>query len=124
RPATARQLGLERAMTAWFIRRGPSIPPQTRCARMVRHDLDTPTGGTMPGFKTESIRTVALVGQSASGKTSLSEALLAKASAIGAAGSLERGTTVSDFDPLERKFQHSLAASIMHFHHADTRIHL
>ena len=78
----------------------------------------------MPNFKTESIRTVALVGQSASGKTSLTEALLVKAGAIGAAGSLERGTTVSDFDPLERKFQHSLASSITHFHHADTRVHL
>ena len=78
----------------------------------------------MASFKTESIRTVALVGQSASGKTSLSEALLAKAGAIGAAGSLERGTTVSDFDPLERKFQHSLSSSVMHFHTADTRVHL
>jgi elongation factor G len=64
------------------------------------------------------------VGQSASGKTSLSEALLVKAGAIGAGGSLERGTTVSDFDPLERKFQHSLAASVMHFHSAGTRVHL
>ncbi|MEP6701421.1 MAG: elongation factor G, partial [Betaproteobacteria bacterium] len=78
----------------------------------------------MPNFKTESIRTVALVGQSASGKTSLTEALLVKAGAIGAAGSLDRGTTVSDFDPLERKYQHSLGAAITHFHHADTRVHL
>ena len=33
-----------------------------------------------------------------------------KAGAIGAPGSLERGTTVSDFDPLERRMQHSLNA--------------
>lgn len=69
------------------------------------------------------IRTLALVGPSAAGKTTLAEALLVKAGALGAAGSLERGTTVSDFDPLERRMQHSLSASVMHLDHGDTRIH-
>ena len=78
----------------------------------------------MQTFKTESIRTIALVGQSTAGKTLLTEALLAKAGAIGAQGSLERGTTVSDFDPLEKKYQHSLSASVQHLDHLDTRIHL
>jgi elongation factor G len=73
---------------------------------------------------TAAIRTVALVGQAAAGKTSLAEALLARAGAIGAAGSLERGSTVSDFDPLERKAQHSLNASLMHLVHKETRVHL
>jgi elongation factor G len=70
------------------------------------------------------IRTLALVGQTAAGKTSLVESLLWKAGAIGAPGSLERGTTVCDFDPLERKVQHSLNAAIVHFMHRETRIHL
>ena len=70
------------------------------------------------------IRTIALVGQTAAGKTSLVESLLWKAGAIGAPGSLERGTTVCDFDPLERKVQHSLNAAIVHFSHRETRIHL
>jgi len=70
-----------------------------------------------------SIRTLALVGPAAAGKTSLAEALLLKAGAITSAGSLERGTTVSDFDPLERRMQHSLKASVMHLTHADTRVH-
>lgn len=73
---------------------------------------------------TQNIRTLALVGQTGSGKTSLAEALLYKAGAIGAPGSLERGTTVSDFDPMERRAQHSLNAAVMHFDHHDTRIHL
>jgi elongation factor G len=71
-----------------------------------------------------SIRTLALVGPAAAGKTSLAEALLCQAGAIGAPGSLERGSTVSDFDPLERRAQHSLNTALMHMHHADTRIHL
>jgi elongation factor G len=71
-----------------------------------------------------AIRTLALVGPATAGKTSLAEALLVKAGVIGAPGSLERGSTVSDFDPLERRLQHSLNASLMHLGHADTRIHL
>jgi elongation factor G len=70
------------------------------------------------------IRSLALVGQTAAGKTCLVEALLWKAGAIGAPGSLERGTTVSDFDPMERRVQHSLNASLMHFAHHDASIHL
>ena len=71
-----------------------------------------------------NIRTLALVGPAAAGKTSLAEALLCRAGAIGAPGSLERGTTVSDFDVLERRAQHSLNAALLHMHHEDTRIHL
>ncbi|NUZ07344.1 elongation factor G [Piscinibacter koreensis] len=72
----------------------------------------------------ESIRTLALVGAAASGKTCLAEALLAGAGAIVAPGSVERGSTVSDFDPLERRMQHSLSSSVLHCTHAGTRIHL
>ncbi len=70
-----------------------------------------------------AIRTLALVGQPAAGKTSLAEAMLVAAGAIGAPGALERGSTVSDFDPLERKVGHSLNAALLHFTHADTRVH-
>lgn len=71
-----------------------------------------------------NLRTLALVGAAASGKTTLVEVLLHQAGAIGAPGSLERGTTVSDFDPLERRAQHSLHSTLVHLQHLDTRIHL
>ena len=80
-------------------------------------DPSTPAGPA-------GIRTVALVGPAAAGKTSLAEALLHRAGAIGTPGSVERGSTVSDHDPLERRMQHSLIASVLHLHHADTRVHL
>ncbi|MCK6424965.1 MAG: elongation factor G [Burkholderiaceae bacterium] len=70
------------------------------------------------------IRTLALVGPAAAGKTTLAEALLQQAGVIGAAGSIERGSTVSDFDPIERRMQHSLQSSVMHLTHQDCRIHL
>jgi len=78
----------------------------------------------MAQFATENIRTVGLVGDGASGKTTLAEALLAKAGAIAVAGSVERGSTVSDFDSIEKTYQHSLRASLMHLESANTRIHL
>jgi elongation factor G len=70
-----------------------------------------------------AIRTLALVGPAAAGKTSLAEALLHRAGMIATPGSLERGSTVSDFDPLERRMQHSLNAAVMHLQHAGTRVH-
>ena len=78
----------------------------------------------MPKFSPESIRTIALAGHGACGKTTLAEALLAKAGAIASMGTVEKGTTVCDFDPLEKQFQHSLNAAVVHLQHHDTRIHL
>jgi elongation factor G len=78
----------------------------------------------MAQFETSSIRSIALVGHGASGKTTLAEALLVAGGALGTAGSVERGTTVSDFDPLEKTYQHSLRASLLHVETAGTRIHL
>jgi elongation factor G len=70
------------------------------------------------------IRTIALVGQAGCGKTTLAEALLAKSGAIPAAGSVERGSTVADYQPLEKQLQHSLKLAVCSFEAQDTRIHL
>ncbi len=78
----------------------------------------------MPQFTTANLRTVALVGHGGAGKTTLAEALLHAAGAVTAAGSVERGTTMSDSDPLEKSFQHSLRAAILHLDIQGTRIHL
>ncbi|MEO6749247.1 MAG: elongation factor G [Casimicrobiaceae bacterium] len=78
----------------------------------------------MAQFETSNIRSIALVGHGAAGKTTLAEALLVAAGALPAAGSVERGTTVSDGDPLEKTWQHSLRSSVMHLESAGTRIHL
>ncbi|HEV8519377.1 MAG TPA: elongation factor G, partial [Burkholderiales bacterium] len=78
----------------------------------------------MQKYATDAIRTIALVGHGAAGKTTLVEALLHQAGAIPAPGNVERGTTVCDFDPLEKEFEHSLASALVNFVHRDTRVHM
>lgn len=58
------------------------------------------------------IRNVALVGHHAAGKTTLAEALLLSAGALGRQGSVEKGTTVCDFDPEEIARQLSVSLAI------------
>ncbi|QGG96191.1 elongation factor G [Actinomarinicola tropica] len=62
---------------------------------------------------TERIRNVALVGHSGAGTTSLTEAALLAAGAIGRLGRVEDGTTVADTDPEEKAHGLSLALSVV-----------
>ncbi|TFZ00046.1 elongation factor G [Ramlibacter humi] len=71
-----------------------------------------------------SRRTLALVGPSGAGKTSLAEALLWKAGVLGSPGSVEKGSTVSDWDPLEKRALRSLNASLLHFEHGGITTYL
>src|SRR5215813_1393953 len=76
------------------------------------------------GYTTSGIRNIALVGQAGAGKTSLLETLLLQAGATRSRGSLARGTTVSDFDPQEKRLQHSLDSTICGFDFNGTHINL
>ena len=78
----------------------------------------------MPGYTTHDIRNIALVGQSGAGKTTLIEALLYRAGAIQNQGTIERGDTVCDFDPQEKKYQHSLDSSIASFNADGIRVNI
>lgn len=73
---------------------------------------------------TVNLRTIALVGHGAAGKTTLAETLLAAAGAISSRGSVEKGSTVLDFDPQEKELGHSLYSAIASFDWQGTRVHL
>lgn len=76
------------------------------------------------GQNTASLRTVALVGHGAAGKTTLAETLLAASGAIPTRGSVEKGNTVCDFDPQEKELGHSLNSSVCSFLWQGTQVHL
>jgi elongation factor G len=78
----------------------------------------------MPKYTTAAIRAVALVGHGGAGKTTLAEALLVAAGAIKAPGSVEKGSTVCDWDAQEKAAGHSLHSSVVNFPWQDTHIHL
>lgn len=78
----------------------------------------------MSNYTTEDIRNVALVGHGGAGKTMLAEAMLLKAGAIASLGEISRGTTISDFDPLEKEHQHSLNSSVMNLEYGGVHVNL
>jgi len=78
----------------------------------------------MSKYTTEALRSVALVGHGAAGKTTLAEALLFATGAINAKGSVDKGNTVADFDIQEKEAAHSLTSAVVNFCYEDTHVHL
>ena len=70
------------------------------------------------------IRNVAVVGHRGTGKTSLVEAMLFQAGAVNRLGTVEAGTTVTDWDEDEQRRQMSLAASLAHLEWQGRKINL
>ncbi|MFQ5458948.1 MAG: GTP-binding protein, partial [Myxococcota bacterium] len=66
----------------------------------------------MKDIPPSELRNFAVIGHSASGKTSLCEALLFTAGAIKHLGTVEAGTTVMDFEPEENERHKSFSAGI------------
>src|SRR6476619_1690559 len=59
------------------------------------------------------IRHLALVGHGAAGKTTLADAMLFKAGAVTRRGSVDDGTSVSDYDDEEHKRHFSIDTSVL-----------
>src|SRR6516225_3072594 len=78
----------------------------------------------MANYRVDDIRTVALVGHEQAGKTSLADALLFKAKASDRRGSVDDGTSVSDFDEEEKKHKYSIDSSLLHMDFQGKRIYL
>ncbi len=68
----------------------------------------------MKEYQPAEIRNFAVVGHASSGKTMLSEAMLACAGVINRMGSIAAGSTVSDYHDNEQARKISISASLMH----------
>ena len=78
----------------------------------------------MKNYKVDNIRNVGLIGHSSVGKTSLVEALLYSNGNIDRLGKVEEGTTISDFDPEEKRRGISISVSIESIEVNNTKINL
>ena len=75
----------------------------------------------MKQFHASDIRNCAIVGHGASGKTSLSEAMLKLSGVINRLGTIEQGTTTSDYHPGEKSRQISIHSTPLHMEWMDKK---
>src|SRR5205814_7045810 len=78
----------------------------------------------MPVTEPGKIRNVAVVGHRGVGKTSLVEAMLFQSGKTNRLGSVQQGTTVSDWDDDENKRQMSLSGTLENLEWHDRKINL
>ncbi|WP_426566807.1 elongation factor G-like protein EF-G2 [Angustibacter sp. McL0619] len=72
----------------------------------------------------ERVRNVVLVGHTGGGKTTLVEAVLAATGAVSRPGSVQDGTTVTDFDEQARKQHRSVSVAVASCEHAGIKLNL
>ena len=78
----------------------------------------------MKEYSIKNLRNVGLIGHGAVGKTSLAEALLFYSGNSDRLGKVEDGTTITDFDPEEKRRGISLSASLAPINFGKTKINL
>lgn len=76
----------------------------------------------MKNYIMDDIRNIGLIGHGGVGKTSLVEALMYSTSNIDRLGKVEDGTTISDFDPEEKRRKISISVSISSLEKNNTKI--
>ena len=67
----------------------------------------------MKDYTTDNIINIVLAGHASTGKTTLAEAMMCNGGSIHKMGSIEEGTTISDYRKYEIKNQHSISLSLM-----------
>jgi len=78
----------------------------------------------MKVYDAASIRNIAVVGHTGSGKTQLTSAILFDAGMVNRLGKVDEGNTVTDFDEEEISRKHTLSASIAYAEWNKTKINL
>ena len=78
----------------------------------------------MKDYAAKDIRNFAIAGHGGSGKTMLTEAMLSKSGEINRLGSIESGSTVSDYHHDEHDRQISIHSSPLHLEWNDTKFNL
>lgn len=67
----------------------------------------------MKEYLTKEIKNIVLIGSSGSGKTTLAEAMAFEGKVISRRGTVEEGTTISDFTEKEQQYKRSIYSSVL-----------
>ena len=78
----------------------------------------------MKDYSGNNIINLTVAGHASTGKTMLSEAILFNAKKIRKLGSINSGTTVSDYHDYEIENQHSVSLSVLTFEHSEKKINM
>lgn len=78
----------------------------------------------MANRKAADIRNLAICGHGSTGKTTLVDHLLEKTGAVKSAGSVDEGTSVCDFDDVEKTHKYTVEATVAHFNHGGLRFNI
>jgi len=75
-------------------------------------------------YETKNIRNVTLLGHSGSGKTTLCETMLFESGSIKRRGTIEDGSTVSDYSNIEKERGNTVFSTLMHANWRDCKINI
>ena len=78
----------------------------------------------MKTYTTDHIRNIAVLGNSSSGKTTLSEAMLFNGGVIERRGTIEAKNTVSDYKPIEQENRNSIFSTVLYTEYKDRKINI
>ncbi len=78
----------------------------------------------MKDYSSDNIINMTVAGHSTTGKTMLCEAILLNAKKIRKMGSIESGSTISDYHDYEIENQHSISLSLLAYEYGDKKINL
>ena len=78
----------------------------------------------MKDYSGNNIINLTIAGHASTGKTMLSESILFNAKKIRKLGSIDSGTTISDYHDYEIDNQHSVSLSVLTFEHSDKKINM
>lgn len=78
----------------------------------------------MKVFETAHIKNIVLLGSTRCGKTTLAETMMYEGGVLSRRGSVEEGSTASDYTDIEREKGYSIYASLLHTIWRDTKINI
>src|SRR5690625_3068025 len=76
------------------------------------------------GYQNQNIRNIALMSQSVTDKSKLAETMMYESGNLSKRGTIETGTTLSDYRPIEKEKGKSFSSTLLHLDWRGTKVNL